>query len=53
MLSHITSKEDVSFICADRLQVKAVDETVIDLCARKLKYLMKMHKMIPLHYHKN
>ncbi|HAJ0576361.1 TPA: AAA family ATPase, partial [Escherichia coli] len=41
VLSHITSKEDVSFICADRLQVKAVDETVIDLCARKLKYLMK------------
>ncbi|MEM8187770.1 AAA family ATPase, partial [Morganella morganii] len=41
VLSHITSKEDVSFICADRLQVKADDETVIDLCARKLKNLME------------
>lgn len=41
VLSHITSKEDVSFICADRLQVKAGDETVIDLCARKLKDLME------------
>lgn len=41
MLSHITSKEYVSFICADRLQAKTDDETVIDLCARKLKYLMK------------
>ncbi|EIY6650761.1 AAA family ATPase [Salmonella enterica] len=41
VLSHITSKEDVSFICADRLQVKTGDETVIDLCARKLKDLME------------
>ncbi|MGZ0801129.1 AAA family ATPase [Kluyvera ascorbata] len=41
VLSHITSKEDVSFICADRLQVRADDETVIDLCARKLKDLME------------
>lgn len=41
VLSHITSKKDVSFICADRLQVKADDETVIDLCAKKLKYLME------------
>ncbi|ELL6536721.1 AAA family ATPase [Salmonella enterica] len=40
-LSHITSKKDVSFICADRLQVKADDETVIDLCAKKLKDLME------------
>jgi predicted ATP-binding protein involved in virulence len=41
VLSHITSKKDVSFICADRLQVKVDDETVIDLCARRLKYLME------------
>lgn len=41
VLSHITSKKDVSFICADRLQVKADDETVIDLCAKKLKDLME------------
>ena len=41
LLSAITSSEDVSFICADRLQVKADDETVIDLCARKLKDLME------------
>lgn len=41
LLSEITSSEDVSFICADRLQVKADDETVIDLCARKLKDLME------------
>lgn len=41
VLSHITSKKDVSFICADRLQVKADDETVIDLCARKLTDLME------------
>lgn len=41
VLSHITSKKDVSFICADRLQVRADDETVIDLCARKLKDLME------------
>lgn len=41
VLSQITSKKDVSFICADRLQVKADDETVIDLCAKKLKDLME------------
>lgn len=41
VLSHITTKKDVSFICADRLQVRADDETVIDLCARKLKALME------------
>lgn len=41
VLSHITSKKDVSFICADRLQVKTDDETVIDLCAKKLKDLME------------
>lgn len=41
VLSAVTSKDDVSFICADRLQVKADDETVIDLCARKLKDLME------------
>lgn len=41
VLSEITSSKDVSFICADRLQVKADDETVIDLCARKLKDLME------------
>ncbi|MEJ5064529.1 AAA family ATPase [Erwinia sp. MYb375] len=41
VLGHITSKKDVSFICADRLQVRADDETVIDLCARKLKDLME------------
>lgn len=41
VLSHITSKKDVSFICANRLQVRSDDETVIDLCARKLKDLME------------
>lgn len=41
VLTTITSSKNVSFICADRLQIKADDETVIDLCARKLMNLME------------
>ncbi|EML6566328.1 AAA family ATPase [Enterobacter hormaechei] len=40
-LKLVTSKKIVSFIRADRLQVTTEDETVIDLCASRLKKLME------------
>lgn len=41
LLSELTSKEDISFIRADRLQAITGEDTVIDTCASKLKELME------------
>lgn len=41
ILSLITSDKDVSFIKADRLNIITGEDTVIDLCAMRLKSLME------------